>query len=239
MRFKLCVPSLVKRSTNAVRNPKNKFLRRLSRPSLYPVSGQILDTAHARDSKARPKKKGSLMSKFIPSAMLIAQVDIAIGSGRLLPTVAAVVGLIGVVVGGLALARSRRAGNGRAGAIVAAVLGLISLVIGGLHTANSAGGFGTGNGLAGAIVAILLGLVGIVLGGLALARSRQLSGFTSGGIGFQSWTANKNKTKENSKTMSKVSIRYMIDDVPAAVKFYTMPRLRTELDASPAFARQP
>ena len=33
-----------------------------------------------------------------------------IGSGRLVPTVAAVVGLIGVVVGGLAVARSRRAG---------------------------------------------------------------------------------------------------------------------------------
>ncbi len=31
-----------------------------------------------------------------------------IGSGRLVPTVAAVVGLIGVVLGGLALARSRR-----------------------------------------------------------------------------------------------------------------------------------
>ncbi|MCI0463293.1 MAG: DUF6223 family protein, partial [Gemmataceae bacterium] len=99
--------------------------------------------------------------------------SIAIGSGRLLPTVAAVVGLIGVVLGGLALAHSRRAGNGRAGAIVAAVLGLISLVIGGMHTANSAGGFGTGNGLAGAIVAIVLGLLGMVLGGLALARSRQ------------------------------------------------------------------
>ena len=33
-----------------------------------------------------------------------------IGAGRLVPTVAAVVGLIGVVVGGLAVARSRRAG---------------------------------------------------------------------------------------------------------------------------------
>lgn len=114
------------------------------------------------------------MNKFIPSAMLIAQVDIGIGSGRLLPTVAAVVGLIGVVIGGLALARARRAGNARAGAIAAAVLGLISLFIGGLHTANSAGGFGTGNGLAGAILAIVLGLIGMVLGGLALARSRRL-----------------------------------------------------------------
>ena len=98
---------------------------------------------------------------------------IGIGSGRILPTVAAVVGLIGLVIGGLALARSRRAGNGRAWAIVAALLGLISLVIGGLHTANSAGGFGTGNGLAGAIVAMVVGLVGMILGGLSLVRSRR------------------------------------------------------------------
>ena len=118
------------------------------------------------------KKKGSVMQNFIPSAILIAAGGI--GSGRLLPSVAAVGGLIGVVVGGLALARARRTRNGRAGAIVAAVLGLISLVIGGLHAANSAGGFGAGNGLAGAIVAIVLGLVGMVLGGRALARSRRL-----------------------------------------------------------------
>src|SRR5262245_41382441 len=37
--------------------------------------------------------------------------------------------------------------------------------------------------------------------------------------------------------MSKVSIRYMIDDVPAAVKFYTTHLgFSLELDASPAFA---
>ena len=113
------------------------------------------------------------MNMFIPSAMLIAAGGSGIGSGRLLPTVAAVAGLIGAVIGGLALARSRRAGNARAGAIVALVAGLISVVVGGLHSANSAGGFGTGNGLAGAIVAIVLGLVGMVLGGLALARSRR------------------------------------------------------------------
>ena len=102
-----------------------------------------------------------------------AQGVIRIGSGRLLPTLAAMVGLIGVFVGRLALARSRRTGNGLARAIVATVLGMISLVIGGLHATYSAGGFGTGNGLAGAIVAIVLGLVGMVLGGLALARSRR------------------------------------------------------------------
>ena len=99
-----------------------------------------------------------------------------IGSGRLVPSVAAVVGLIGVVLGGLALARSAgriSSGNRRRWAVAAAVAGVISLAVGGLHAANSAGGFGTGNGLAGAIVAIVAGLISIVLGGLALARSRR------------------------------------------------------------------
>jgi hypothetical protein len=113
------------------------------------------------------------MNTFILSATLIAADGI--GSGRLVPTVAAVVGLIGVVLGGLALARSRRAGNGKRGAYVALVTGLISVIVGGLHAANSAGGFGTGNGLAGAIVAIVLGLIAVVLGGLTLARLRQLA----------------------------------------------------------------
>ncbi|MGP3921558.1 DUF6223 family protein, partial [Nonomuraea sp. 10N515B] len=68
-----------------------------------------------------------------------------IGSGRTLPSVAVVVGLISVVIGGLARARSAGrigVGNRRAGAVTALALGLTSLVIGGLHAANSAGGFG-------------------------------------------------------------------------------------------------
>src|SRR5262249_14246795 len=116
----------------------------------------------------------SLMNNFIPPATLIAQGDFAIGSGRLIPTVAAAVGLIGVLVGGIALARSRSARHGRAGALVGRVFGLIRRVVGGLPAAHSAGGFGTGHGLAGAIVSIVLGLVAIVLGGLAGARVRNL-----------------------------------------------------------------
>jgi hypothetical protein len=110
--------------------------------------------------------------------LLAAPVSVAasgyvIGSGRTVPTVAAVIGLISLVVGGLALSARIRVANRRAGAFVAMALGLISAVIGGLHTANSAGGFGTGNGLAGAIVALVLGLIGIAVGGLALVRSRR------------------------------------------------------------------
>jgi hypothetical protein len=98
-----------------------------------------------------------------------------LGTGRLVPTVAAVVGLLSVGVGGLSLARSGRVGTGnrRAGAIVGLVAGLVSVGVGGLHAANAAGGLGTGNGLAGAIVASVLGLIGMVVGGLALARSRR------------------------------------------------------------------
>ena len=74
------------------------------------------------------------------------------------PAIAAALGLIRVVIGGLALARSAgRIGIGprRVRALVALVLGLVSAVTGGLHSANSAGGFGTGNGLAGALVALI------------------------------------------------------------------------------------
>lgn len=108
---------------------------------------------------------------------------IGIGSGRLVPAVAALVGLVGVVLGGLALARSsgrNSTGNGRRGAIAAEVAGLISLAVGGLHSANSAGGFGTGNGLAGAIVAMVVGLIGIVLGAMARARYRRAAASLTG-----------------------------------------------------------
>ena len=91
--------------------------------------------------------------------------------GRIGAVVAAVVGLIGAVIGGRALARS--AGNGRRGAIVALVLGPIGLVIGGLVVATADGGVGTGRGVGGGIVAMTVGLIGMALGGLALARSRR------------------------------------------------------------------
>jgi Family of unknown function (DUF6223) len=103
---------------------------------------------------------------------------IRLGQGRLLPSTAALVGLLGVVIGRRALARSANrsaahvgTGKGRAGAIVALVIGAIVMVVGGLHTVFSAGGFGTGNGLAGAIVAMGVGLISMVMGGVALPRT--------------------------------------------------------------------
>jgi len=90
-----------------------------------------------------------------------------LGAGRLLPTLAAVLGLIGIIIG----ARARKR-NSEGSAIAAGLLGVLSLASGVLHAANSAGGFGTGNGLAGAIVAIALGLVSFIMAGFVLFRSR-------------------------------------------------------------------
>ena len=94
---------------------------------------------------------------------------------RLVASTAVVVGLVGAVIGGLALARSGRigVGNGRRGAIMALLLGPIGLVIGSLVVATADGGLGTGNGLGGGVVAMIVGLIGGVFGGLGLVRSRR------------------------------------------------------------------
>ena len=95
---------------------------------------------------------------------------------RLWATTAAGLALVGVVIGGLALARSAGRiglGNGRMRAIVALVAGLIAGVNGGLNLAFAKGGPGTGNGVVGGAVALVLGLIAMALGGLALARSRR------------------------------------------------------------------
>ena len=97
---------------------------------------------------------------------------------RLWATTVVLLALTGVVIGGLALARSAariRAGNGRRGAIVALVTGPIAVVNGGLVLAVADGGPGTGNGVVGGAAALVLGLIALTLGGLALARSRRLA----------------------------------------------------------------
>jgi hypothetical protein len=107
-----------------------------------------------------------------------------LSAGRLGASAAAVIGLSGTVIGGLALARSTgrtRSGvgigaTGRHGrATVSLVLGLIAMVVGGLVAATADGGLGTGNGLGGAVVALVLGLIATVLGGLARVRSREVA----------------------------------------------------------------
>jgi hypothetical protein len=97
---------------------------------------------------------------------------------RLWATMVDVLALVGVVIGGLALARpATRFGIafGRLGAIVALVAGLIAVVNGGLVLAVATGGPGTGNGVVGGAAALVLGLIATVLGGLAVARSRRIA----------------------------------------------------------------
>lgn len=94
-------------------------------------------------------------------------------SGRLVASVSALLALVGVIVGVLALVRPNGffgTATGRPGAIIALAGGLIGLVIGGIKAATTTG-IGTGGGLAGAIVAVALGLIALILGGLALSRS--------------------------------------------------------------------
>jgi glyoxylase I family protein len=118
----------------------------------------------------------ALLGAFGLASPAAAQGVIATGSGRAGATVAALVALVGVVVGGLALRRSARrlgAGNGRDGAIVALVVGVMGMALAVIHLVTSTGGIGTGNGRGGAIVALVLGLIGVVLGWMALNRSRR------------------------------------------------------------------
>ncbi|MFI7129359.1 DUF6223 family protein [Nonomuraea sp. NPDC050153] len=100
----------------------------------------------------------------------------ALTTGRLWSLVAAALGLAGVVVGGLALARSAGrtgTGTGRRGSVVALVTGLAGAVIGGLVVAAAEGGPGTGYGIVGGYAALVVGLVAMALGGLAMTRSRR------------------------------------------------------------------
>ena len=98
---------------------------------------------------------------------------------RLWASLAVVLALVGVVIGGLALARpASRLGtaSGRLGATVAFLTGLIAIVNGWLNLALANGGPGTGNGVVGGAAAVVLGLVAVPLGGLALIRSRRVGG---------------------------------------------------------------
>jgi hypothetical protein len=95
---------------------------------------------------------------------------------RLWATTVALLALVGVIIGGLALARpTSRFGtaSGRLGAIVALVAGLVAAVNGALNVALANGGPGTGNGVVGGAAAFVLGLIALAIGRLALARCRR------------------------------------------------------------------
>lgn len=93
---------------------------------------------------------------------------------RLWATTAALIALVAVVIGGLALTSpGGRFGTAsrRPPAIVALVAGLIAAVNGGVNLALANGGPGTGNGVVGGAAAFVLGLIGLAVGALALLRS--------------------------------------------------------------------
>jgi len=120
---------------------------------------------------SRSKEQEHLMSLgFVQQAAVSAY---TLTPGRLVGTVAALVALAGVVIGGLALARSGRIGNGKRSAIVALVAGLTGIAVGGLVVAMAKGGPGTGYGVVGGYAALAVGLIATILGWLALARSRR------------------------------------------------------------------
>jgi Family of unknown function (DUF6223) len=92
-------------------------------------------------------------------------------AGRLWSLVGVVLGVTGVVVGGLALAR--HAGRSRRRTAVAAlVAGLAGAVVGAFVVAAAEGGPGTGYGVVGGWVALVVGVIAAVLGGLAIATDR-------------------------------------------------------------------
>lgn len=102
-----------------------------------------------------------------------AAVGYAMTPERLAASAAALLALAGVVIGGWALVRARRAGGGLNGGIAALVAGLIGMLLGGFVVATADGGLGTGNGLGGGVVAVVLGVIGVLLGGLARLRARR------------------------------------------------------------------
>ena len=107
---------------------------------------------------------------------LIAGQTYGLTTGRLWSAVGALVALAGVVIGGLAMARSAGRigrGNGKTGAILAMAAGVIGIVLGGLVVAAAKGGPGTGYGIVGGFASLAIGLIATVLGWLALARARR------------------------------------------------------------------
>ncbi|WP_280217887.1 DUF6223 family protein [Nocardia neocaledoniensis] len=102
---------------------------------------------------------------------LLAAADVYdLSAGRLGSSSAAVLGLAGVIIGGLALARSGTATR----SVIALVAGLLAVAVGVLVAVTADGGLGTGNGLGGAFVAMLVGAIAAVLGGLGLRRARRI-----------------------------------------------------------------
>ena len=100
------------------------------------------------------------------------------GSGRLGPTITALIGLAAAGLGARTVARSRRPAEritARDHRRTVLLLGLTAVLLGALFLAAADGGPGTGNGVVGSAAAIVLGFVAIGLDGLAAMRARAAS----------------------------------------------------------------
>ena len=102
------------------------------------------------------------------SVHFLAQSTTYLTPGRAWSLVAVFFGVVGVVIGILALRRTMRRGP-----VVALVAGLVGTVIGGLVVAAADGGPGTGYGIVGGFVALVVGVVAMVLGRRAMVRGRR------------------------------------------------------------------
>ncbi|MFZ3572437.1 DUF6223 family protein [Streptomyces sp. BH097] len=98
---------------------------------------------------------------------MAAEVDsTTLTADRVWATSAALLGLVGLVVAGLALVRADRRY-----AVGAQAAGLVAVVIGVLNLALADGGPGTGNGVVGGAVALVLGVAAAAVGRLARRRA--------------------------------------------------------------------
>jgi Family of unknown function (DUF6223) len=97
------------------------------------------------------------------------------GSGRLGPTITAIVGLAALTLGAQALSRARRStdrasSKGRGGRRAALVLGVAAVLLGVVFIAAADGGPGTGNGVVASGAAISFGSAAIGLDRLATSQ---------------------------------------------------------------------
>jgi hypothetical protein len=104
--------------------------------------------------------------------VIILQVT-GITSGRAAALLPVGLGLISVIIGWIALSRSRaQIRNARSTSIIAFSLGLIATILSVLHLIRtSESTIGTGSGRLGAIVALVVGTIGIFLAARAHASS--------------------------------------------------------------------
>nr|WP_294944970.1 DUF6223 family protein [uncultured Mucilaginibacter sp.] len=99
-------------------------------------------------------------------------------SRRLWATATALLALMGVVIGGLALRRSGgyTSAKLKIRSVVALVAGLLAVLSGALNLALAKGGPGSGNGVIGGAAGTVLGLTAIVLSVIAFNRNKQIPG---------------------------------------------------------------